>query len=102
MYDYAADSWSAMSSTNAPSDRSFAMTVWTGSKMIVWGGRVNSTYENTGAVYDLASDSWTSMSTSNAPSARYYGRAVWTGNVMIVWGGYGDSGVEASGAIFLP
>ncbi len=78
------DTWTP---TPAPPDPRFAHTaVWTGSEMIVWGGRADSFF-NTGGRYDAATDSWTPTSTLNAPSARYLHTAVWTGGEMIVWGG---------------
>jgi N-acetylneuraminic acid mutarotase len=38
IYDPAANSWTAMSTTGAPAGRATHRAVWTGSKMIVWGG----------------------------------------------------------------
>jgi N-acetylneuraminic acid mutarotase len=38
-YDPAADAWSAMTMAGAPSARAGHTAVWTGSRMIVWGGR---------------------------------------------------------------
>src|SRR4029077_11164827 len=37
-YHPSTDSWTATSTTNAPSDRAIHTAVWTGSEMIVWGG----------------------------------------------------------------
>jgi N-acetylneuraminic acid mutarotase len=76
------DSWTATTTTNAPSARSSHTAVWTGSEMIIWGGGLN-----TGGKYNPGLDSWTSTSTTNAPDARYSSTAVWTGSGMIVWGG---------------
>ena len=102
LYDPATDSWTAMSTTGAPSGRYYHTAVWTGSKMIVWGGSGSSGYANTGGVYDPATDSWTAMSTTGAPSARQYHTAVWTGTRMIVWGGYGASGYANTGGVYDP
>ena len=92
-YDPATDSWTATSTTNAPSTRYHYTAVWTGSEMVVWGGSVSLyIYLNTGGIYNPGTDSWTATSTTNAPSARYYHTAVWSGSEMIVWGGgYYDS-----------
>ena len=84
-YDPTTDTWKATSTANAPTPREGHTAVWTGSKMIVWGG-FDGGYLNTGGIYDPATDTWTATSTLNAPSA---GAAVWTGSKMIVWGGYG-------------
>ena len=37
-YNPSTDSWTATSTTNAPSARDDHTAVWTGSEMIVWGG----------------------------------------------------------------
>ena len=82
------DSWTATSTTNAPTPRSSHTAVWTGSEMIVWGGYGDAGYVNTGGRYDPSTDSWTPTSTTNAPDQRTDHTAVWTGNEMIVWDGY--------------
>jgi hypothetical protein len=48
VYDPATDTWTATSTVGAPDARSYHTTVWTGSRMIVWGGL----FLNTGGVYD--------------------------------------------------
>jgi N-acetylneuraminic acid mutarotase len=40
MYDIATDTWSAMSTTGAPSPRIDHSAVWDGARMIVWGGGI--------------------------------------------------------------
>ena len=37
-YDPSNDSWTATSTTNAPTARQAHTAVWTGSEMIIWGG----------------------------------------------------------------
>ena len=68
--------------------------MWTGSEMIVWGGRMVSAYLNTGGRYNPSTDSWTATTTTNAPAARYGHTAVWTGSEMIVWGGVSTAPFE--------
>ncbi|HET9794265.1 MAG TPA: kelch repeat-containing protein, partial [Thermoanaerobaculia bacterium] len=87
---YVSDFWTATSTINAPSGRDQHIAVWTGSKMIVWGGFDGTSAVNTGGIYDPVTDSWTATSTVNAPSARGVGEAIWTGTKMIVWGGTAD------------
>ncbi|MGH9842948.1 MAG: Kelch repeat-containing protein [Blastocatellia bacterium] len=56
-YDPAANTWTATSTTNAPSARYSQIAVWTGNQMIVWGGLVGSasvTRLNTGGRYTVA------------------------------------------------
>ena len=90
------NSWTAMSSTQAPDGRASHTAVWTGNEMIVWGGYGGS-YFNTGGRYTPSTDSWTTVSTVNGPSARAGHTAVWTGNEMIVWGGDDGLGLNTGG-----
>ncbi len=88
-YDPAGNTWTAVTTTDAPSPRHDHTAVWTGSEMIVWGGgasRVSSL--NDGGRYNPAGDSWRAVNTTNAPLKRRSHTAVWTGREMIVWGGY--------------
>jgi len=91
-YDPAANSWRPLSLSNAPASSTAHSAVWTGTRMIVWGGYDTSVFQlNTGGLYDPVTDTWTPTSTTDAPVARGYHRAVWTGTEMIVWGGLGLS-----------
>jgi len=82
------DSWTATSTTKAPTARVGHTAVWTGSEMIVWGGADFRGNElNTGGRYDPSTDSWIATSTTKAPSSRDNHTAVWTGSEMIIWGG---------------
>ncbi len=87
IYDPATDTWTAMSTTGAPVARTGHSAVWTGSRMIVWGGDGGGERLNTGGVYDPATDTWTATSTTGAPTTRSGHSGVWTGTRMIVWGG---------------
>ncbi len=96
-YDPATNTWTAISSTGAPSARAYHAAVWTGSKMIIWGGHDVTTEIATGAIYDPATNTWAAVSNANAPAKRsnwhagYYYRtgtfAVWTGDRMLIYGG---------------
>src|SRR5437868_10737109 len=87
-YDPVGDTWSAITSTGAPSARSNHTAIWTGKEMIVWGGTsLAATGLGDGARYDPRTNSWTPVSAAGAPSARYRHTAVWTGREMIIWGG---------------
>ena len=96
------DSWTATSTTNAPTGRDNHTAVWTGSEMIVWGGQGDNGLFNTGGRYNPSTDSWTATSRTNAPTGRSDHTAVWTGNEMIVWGGYADSGPSNTGGRYNP
>jgi hypothetical protein len=98
-YDPATDTWTTLSQIDASSSRTAHTAVWTGSSMIVWGGRFlpDYTFLGSGAAYDPISDSWTALPFVGAPRARMYHRAVWTGTEMIVWGGMThETGEETS------
>jgi N-acetylneuraminic acid mutarotase len=86
------DSWTATSTTNAPTERLSHTAVWTGTEMIVWGGFQSTLQEkwNTGSRYNPSTDSWVATTTTNAPGARDGHTAIWTGTEMIVWGGAGS------------
>ena len=103
VYDPATDTWTATSTTGAPSGRLYHTAVWTGSKMIVWGGH-DGAVANTGGVYDPATNTWTAAtSTTLAPPARRSHTAVWTGSTMIVWGGTGSANdPQNSGGVYDP
>jgi len=86
------DTWTATSTTNAPSARPGQTAVWTGSEMIAWGGlAVTGFPTNTGGRFNPATNSWTATTLTNAPSARQIHTAVWTGRENVVWGGIEES-----------
>ena len=93
--------WLATNTNGAPSARIDNTAVWSGSKMLVWGGYDGGDVINTGGIYDPGTDSWALITTSGAPSARTQHTAVWTGSKMLVWGGY-DSGFFNTGGIYDP
>jgi hypothetical protein len=101
-YNPSTDSWTATSTTNAPSERAFHTAVWTGSEMIVWGGAGIGGYANTGGKYNPVTNSWAATSTANAPTGRADHTAVWTGNEMIVWGGDGPFVEDTGGRYCAP
>jgi len=105
-YDPVANNWTPMnnSSLDAPTARGHHTAVWTGSEMIVWGGRGGTGYLNDGARYNPAGNYWAPMSVSNGvpPSARFAHTAVWTGSDMIVWGGINSSGALNDGGRYNP
>ncbi len=102
------NTWVQISSTNgtgAPEARYGHAAVWTGSKMIIWGGNTDvSTYLGTGGIYDPATDSWSAVDISdiNAPTARNGFSYAWTGRHMIIWGGSSTAGYLGDGAMFDP
>ena len=92
-YHAATDSRTATSPAGEPSARRDHSAVWTGDRMVVWGGCCGS--GNTGGLYDPVTDGWQATSTANAPAPRGSHSAVWTGRLMIVHGG--DLGLKTGG-----
>ncbi len=87
-YNPVGNTWTAMSSTNAPSARRYHSAVWAPeiNSMIVWGGE-NAYPTGTGCIYNATTKIWSATSTSGCPTERKQHSAVWTGQEMIIWGG---------------
>ncbi|MGZ3424518.1 MAG: Kelch repeat-containing protein [Polyangiales bacterium] len=83
------------------SGRAFHSAVWTGSKMVIWGGGKSVGTFNDGAVYDLATNTWTKTSSSGLSTRRQH-MTVWTGSKMMVWGGWDNTSRFNNGAIYDP
>jgi len=96
--------WKALPTAGAPSPRYLHSAVWTGSKMIVWGGIVGGSppVTATGAACDPKTSTGTPIASACAPPPRHSHRAVWTGSKRIVWGGYGTSSHESTGGVYDP
>jgi len=70
-YTFYSNAWLATTTTSAPSARVWETAIWTGTKMVIWGGYGNGGETNTGGQYDPVTDSWTTTSTgANVPTAR--------------------------------
>ncbi len=106
-YAPATNRWRRLASM--PSQHPRAATVWTGRRLLVWGG---GTFRDDGSLaiagrglgYDPRANRWSLL-----PWAPVLGRldptAVWTGHAMIVWGGQRPvtgQRVMADGAVFRP
>jgi N-acetylneuraminic acid mutarotase len=105
VYNPANNTWTAMPLANAPEARNDARVQWTGSKLIVWGGRrpfPNPAALNSGGVYDPTANTWTTMNTVNAPSPRGRESVAWTGSRLLVWGGLSETSDLANGALYDP
>jgi N-acetylneuraminic acid mutarotase len=106
VYDSDLNSWSRMTMTNAPEARNRTPFVWTGTRLIVWGGAIVSPDgqpSGTGAIYDPVADTWEPVTKVNAPLARKSHTAVWTGEAMLIWGGDGkNKGWLRDGALYYP
>ena len=80
-----AGTWTPVSSLQAPVARDQHLALWTGEKMIIWGGTDRSSALRNGGRYRPASDTWIAGTTNGASLASYAGEAVWTGEAMLVY-----------------
>ncbi len=83
--------WQEIGTSGGPGQRAYAVVVWTGTELLVWGGRpfgINTAWKNDGWKYIPGTDSWQPLSSSNAPSARQFPVGVWTGHELMIWGGH--------------
>ncbi len=94
--------WSTLSAAGAPSARQGHSAVWTGSRLIVWGGKAGGAPLGDGASYDPHTDAWTPLPSDLAPSRRSGHVAFWTGREMLVFGGEDASGALSTGAAYDP
>ena len=101
-YDPIADTWTPMSTTDAPEGRRGHAMAWTGTSLFVWGGSNGPSFLDSGGRYDPATDTWSPTSMTDAPSPRSEHVAVWTGSVMIVWGGSDGDSAEPDGRKYQP
>jgi N-acetylneuraminic acid mutarotase/(2Fe-2S) ferredoxin len=85
-YDPANDTWTSTNTLIAPLAREQHKAIWTGSEMILWGGRRDVNGSKTGSRYNPATDSWIVMG-ANESASNTDAEAVWTGAEMIIWGG---------------
>lgn len=82
--------------------------VWTGSRLLVWGGATaapSNPYAgvplDSGALYNPSTGFWSATTTDGAPVARTGHTMLWTGSKAIVWGG-NTGGVSSSGGVYDP
>jgi len=90
--------WVTTATDAAPTARQDASGVWTGSELLVWGGRgIGQLPVANGSGYRPDTDSWREISPWDAPEARSGHTAVWTGSEMIIWGGFGRAYLATGG-----
>jgi hypothetical protein len=100
-YDPFTDSWDDLSGASGtpPSGRVGAITAWTGTAMIIWGGNSGTNAVAAGKLFNPSgAGAWTNITTTGEPGARMYANAVWNPDdgVLFGWGGRNDSGLIAS------
>ena len=87
VYDAVTDTWKIID--NAPiAGRRSAKAVWTGSRVVIWGGIDDDGRGlHDGALFDPSSGEWTKMADAPAEVSAEGSAAVWTGTEVLVWGG---------------
>lgn len=88
-YDPETREWRML--TAPPELRWLTATAWTGTRLVMWGGAVESgaedfTLSNTGFSYDPVTDEWAAIPAAPL-DPQTYPFHVWTGQELIVWGG---------------
>jgi N-acetylneuraminic acid mutarotase len=88
-YDPSSNSWQAMSTSSAPSPRRAPRAIWTGSRVLVWGGYESPSKPASDAyLYDPVNDSWAQASNNGQPNPPLLGSAFgWSGTDVFVYGG---------------
>jgi hypothetical protein len=110
VYDYSTDTWAAADSTDGdiPSARAASSVIWTGSKVIIWGGSNNAgSYFNDGATYDpyapaANANLWETIPTTGAPTSRAHALIAWNGVEAVIWGGDNAGAALGDGARYNP
>ena len=97
LYDPVSDNWQTTSGgANTPMGRDEHSAIWSGTEMIIWGGRYCDTscyVINSGGRYNPITDLWTTTSTgANNPVPRSTHTSIWAESEMIVWGS--DNGYD--------
>ncbi|OGF61375.1 MAG: hypothetical protein A2Y62_05740 [Candidatus Fischerbacteria bacterium RBG_13_37_8] len=100
--------WEPISTTDVPHARVYNTALWTGDKMLIWGGFYcenagqNKYYLNTGALYNPLTDSWSPTSLNNVPEGRDLHSSIWESDEIIIWGGKDYGTYLNSGSRFDP
>jgi N-acetylneuraminic acid mutarotase len=108
-YNPSTDRWRSLSTTGAPAARFFHTAVWTGSRLVVWGGGDQggdgnpARHFDDGGVYDPVADRWEALPRVGGLAGRGLHTAVWAGRGMVVYGGStGGFSAFADAALWLP
>lgn len=96
------NAWVALNNINPPAARASHSAIWSGTRMIIWGGTNGTSALADGASFDPQNGTWTLISATGAPSARFGHEAVWDGTRMIVWGGTNGTTYFNDGAAYNP
>ena len=93
--------WNAVATVGAPPPRDGHVGLWTGGRLLIWGGRNSLGPIAGGALYDPTNNTWTALALPNPPAPRAQAAAVWGGDRLLLWGGDGTNGWLNTGAQLL-
>jgi len=95
--------WSPIAIIGAPTPRNNTSIVFTGSRLLVWGGFSNvgagCSHCGDGAAYDPQRNIWLPLSATGAPLGRFAASTAWTGRHLLIWGGDSGSNMLGDGAL---
>jgi N-acetylneuraminic acid mutarotase len=118
IYDPASDSWDTITGSERIAARVHHGGVWTGKRLVVWGGHPNIDPNGTylpdplgdGGIYNPSARTWLKIESNspNAPQARAFATTIWTGETgnpessskMLVWGGCKQEVGDACASLF--
>ena len=87
-YDPSTDQWRALPECGAAGGGVAGQAgVWTGDRILTWGGADYHGESAPAAAYVPAADRWAALEDPPFPLARLHSTAVWSGTEMVVWGG---------------
>lgn len=103
LLDPAAQTWTSISTVNAPAARTGHVGVWTGSTFLVWGGIGGSEIFTDGAMLDPSSNLWTKLpDVPGGFESRIDFASAWTGSHLVIWGGRTFGGLISEGWVLDP
>ena len=103
IYDLGTDTWYPLATENAPEARFGHQAVWTGDKLLIWGGFGSTGLPlKTGGLYQPTTNTWHPIPTEGVPDGRVLHTAVWAGDKLLVWGGTNGKVPLNTGAFYLP
>jgi N-acetylneuraminic acid mutarotase len=97
VWDPASNTWSGISNSNKPSPRIRGIGLWTGERVLLWGGKkLDGTQERSGALFDPVANAWKPVATSAAPERSKEQGWAWTGAFLYTFGSRDDAEIQVA------
>ncbi|MBI2394313.1 MAG: hypothetical protein HYV09_32375 [Deltaproteobacteria bacterium] len=99
------NAWTTLPANTSPTAaRRAHAAAWTGSDMIIWGGREGSTVRSDGFIYYATAKTWSALPTAAPISGRRAAASIWIPTVrkLFIWGGDNLSTKLSDGALLDP